>query len=499
MSSYVSPVYEATQAVENFNGVPRFGHSDDITNVIDGDGRFDYISGIIFIPCFMISVYILWIVLVSIFKCCKVRFVSGKNLKPGKSAFVIRSIFLFFNLSAVLALILYVTKGASSFIDVLDSVQNVSQSLGSTGDRAVELTGRLVETSNNIIPLRDDLVTTLNSGLCPADPTLNDELSDLTSDLVDSLTLLDNFFQDDILRIQEGFASTLAETDDIVDQVFDVVGEWLRFLPYSSIPCFINVGLLFIGLILTWIGSSPKCYSSILTCFVLPILLASILLFIISSSILSIAGVGLSDLCLGGDTESPEGTIQAIMEEVDQLEGTGLELFEYYIISGCRDEDPLIVLEELSDGLQPAIEFIGEVIDSVEPQKDDYSAFCGTDFGETVDSFTSVQSLLVDMDESLDIALDITSCETVNGIVIDVAHVTTCDKIPTAIGWMFVCFTLFGMCAMMMYMFRSACFPNEKASSDEDDEFLMAVPVGDEKFDMKTEKDLKPVVIGDED
>ena len=111
--------------MENFNGVPRFGHSDDITNLIDGD-RLDYALGVIFIPCFMISAYIVWVVLMSIFKCCKVRFVSGSNLKPGTSAFVIRSIFLFFNIAAAIALVLYMTKGASSILDVIASVRNVS-------------------------------------------------------------------------------------------------------------------------------------------------------------------------------------------------------------------------------------------------------------------------------------------------------------------------------------------------------------------------------------
>lgn len=492
--SYVSPVYEPTQAVESFNGVPRFDHSDDITNLIDGD-RLDYILGAIFIPCFLLSAYILWIVLITIFKCCKVRYVSGSNLKPGMSAFVIRSIFLFFNISAAIALVLYMTKGASSILDVIASVRDVSESLSETGDKAVELTGSLVATSNQIIPLRDGLLQSINDGLCPGNAAIEDELTDLTAGLVTELTELDSFFQDDILSLQKGFENSLVETEDAVGDILDDVEGWVRFLPYTSIPFFTVVGLLFIGLIMTWFGSRPKCYTTILTCIVLPILLGSILTCIISSSILSVAGVGVSDLCLGGDTASPEGSIEAIMEEIDQLDGTALDLFEHYVVTGCRSENPLSSLEQLFDELEAAIDAMNVVVTSLEDNKAAYDAVCGTDIVETISEFTSVQSLLVNMDNVLTTALDITSCENINGIVIDVAHVTTCDKIPTMIGWMFVSFTVFGICAMLMYTFRSACFQNEEEdpSSDDDEQFVMAAPA-----EKKGRRDLKPAVIGDE-
>lgn len=493
--SYVSPEYEPTTAVENFNGVPRFGHSDDITNLIDGD-RLDYALGVIFIPCFMISAYIVWVVLISIFKFCKVRFVSGSNLEPGTSAFVIRSIFLFFNISAAIALVIYMTKGASSILDVIASVRNVSTSLSNTGEQAVELTDSLVTTSDQIIPLRDGLVQSINNGLCPADPATDATLSDLTTNLVSLLTELDNFFQDDILSLSEGFDNSLAESDEVVGEVLDSVENWIRFLPYTSIPFFIVVGSLLIGLIMTWFGSRPRCYTAILTCIVLPTLLASILSCIMASSILSVAGVGVSDLCLGGDTASPEGSIEAVMEQIDQLGGTALDLFEYYVVTGCRSENPLTSLDQLSDELQDTIDDMNLVVKNLQDNKAIYDIACGTDTEQTITQFTTVQDLLVKMDDALDLTMDITSCESINGIVIDVAHETTCNKIPTMIGWMFVSVTIFGICAMLMYTFRSACFPNEEepSSDDENDEqFVMAAPAG-----KKGRDELKPAVIGDE-
>lgn len=149
MTSYIGPNYEPAGPVTAFHGVPRFGNTDDITELFDADGTIRivslqyYVLGTIFIASFLLAVYILFLCLIFIFKCCcrgdKSRVLAGlpfidvvyedkdTNANGSKALKFLRGTLLLCTSVIIVSGFVFLINGTLRFQAVADDVADVTE------------------------------------------------------------------------------------------------------------------------------------------------------------------------------------------------------------------------------------------------------------------------------------------------------------------------------------------------------------------------------------
>ena len=135
--TYIGPTYEPISSVESFNGVPRFGHLDDISELIkhiDDDELFvekaiSYALGTIFIASFLLASYIVFLIMISFFRClCRNKYpiLAGKSFDNARSvgSLVIRGFLVFLSIAAIISGVLFLVKGTASVQATADDVHS---------------------------------------------------------------------------------------------------------------------------------------------------------------------------------------------------------------------------------------------------------------------------------------------------------------------------------------------------------------------------------------
>jgi hypothetical protein len=168
-------------ATETFHGTPRFGRSNDFALLFSEDqaAQTSYIKGIIFIGVLIFTFFLVWLILLLVFKCLgkKVGFLSGaRMMDPGTRGSCTRpnKIRFFFCLSTVLAIvfaILLETKG-------LANLRNTTNSIQQSNDHVAYILEQFQGIANNIRAVgvtanqtRATIEAKLNN-FCPNDPNL---------------------------------------------------------------------------------------------------------------------------------------------------------------------------------------------------------------------------------------------------------------------------------------------------------------------------------------
>jgi hypothetical protein len=197
----------------------------------------------------------------------------------------------------------------------------------------------------------------------------------------------------------------------------------------------------------------------------------------------------LVDVCLGGESRSPEGTVKILVEKAG-LQGTFLEAANYYVINvsasfkihsrfmveiptkirfylfkkGCEGQftqktevDNLVeTLTSATNNMSGLQAFL------LSSDSQTFSAQCGinesrlveiqTAVDETISAFTELESIVVQ-------AQSIIECERINGVFVDIYHEAVCDSAPTTFLWMFcTCFIVL-LLGMLIFLLRGALIP----------------------------------------
>lgn len=118
---------------------PRFGHTDQISVLFDTDDasqRDDYLRGLVFIGAFILSFFLVWMVVLLVLKCCgrqRVGFLSGAPMQKKSSVvdynrpFRVRVAFVNAVLIFVVFAILLVVNGVTNLQDTVVAVSNSNQ------------------------------------------------------------------------------------------------------------------------------------------------------------------------------------------------------------------------------------------------------------------------------------------------------------------------------------------------------------------------------------
>ena len=139
--TYVGPIYEAIGPVKAFNGVPRFGHLDDISQLVlytDDEDLFlqnlaSYVFGIIFTAAFLLTSYIVLLIMISIFKCfcgSMIPILAGRPFRQERkdkrsvTSIIIRAFLFFASIATITSGFLFVSKGPTSVRAIADDIHD---------------------------------------------------------------------------------------------------------------------------------------------------------------------------------------------------------------------------------------------------------------------------------------------------------------------------------------------------------------------------------------
>jgi hypothetical protein len=122
------------------SNAPRFGHSSDFSELFSKEAGApeDYVAGLVFATGFILAVFILWSILLLIFKCLgpsQVGFLSGAPFKKPnhveeenfRRPFRVRMTVLGCGITFILFTILLVVKGITNLQDTVSTVSNSNQ------------------------------------------------------------------------------------------------------------------------------------------------------------------------------------------------------------------------------------------------------------------------------------------------------------------------------------------------------------------------------------
>jgi hypothetical protein len=131
-------VFQVT-ATETMSNAPRFGHTSDFSQLFSKEAGApdDYVAGLAFATGLILALFVLWSILLLIFKCMgpdKVGFLSGKFKKPKyvkeenfMTPLYVRMTVLGCCITFVLFTILLVVNGISNLQDTVSTVSNSNQ------------------------------------------------------------------------------------------------------------------------------------------------------------------------------------------------------------------------------------------------------------------------------------------------------------------------------------------------------------------------------------
>eukprot|EP00978_Attheya_sp_CCMP212_P006057 scaffold13640_cov65-Attheya_sp.AAC.3 len=160
---YRATFYRELPTTRSMRAMPRFGHSDSFSSLFDSgsDGQTDYILGLLFAAVFILVLFVLWGILLLIFKCLgqkRVGFLSGSAFaspKDSKKPIIIRSAFL---ISAFLILVfsgLSVTRGLNNLYNTVDTLIDSSREINKLMDDANVVSSSLASAGSTTRATRD--------------------------------------------------------------------------------------------------------------------------------------------------------------------------------------------------------------------------------------------------------------------------------------------------------------------------------------------------------
>jgi hypothetical protein len=255
-------------ATNAFGGVPRFGHSSEFSRVAyiaHGDNHAageDYILGLLFVGCFLLVFFLIWTLVLVVFKIAIRGFLSGEPfenphitdpasrklrqdaeedgeeyiedkawlLKPRR----IRITFFICGFLQILFSILLVTKGVANLQRTTDTVQVSTISLRLRVDEAIQTAQNLNQVGDTGLILRDQIVFDLDKdNFCPDNPAFANteagrDIVAAADGAVTMLKQLGDFIGKNVDSLEKGLRDANRNLDDLDASIEDMESnEWL--------------------------------------------------------------------------------------------------------------------------------------------------------------------------------------------------------------------------------------------------------------------------------
>jgi hypothetical protein len=320
-------VLQAT-AVNDFHVLPRFSHTDDFALLFSSNTKDveDYVLGLLFVACLVMSFFTVWGLLLLLFKCLGPKHLgvfSGHPFrKHGTFATVGRSIFAFSSLMVMIFSILLVTKGLTELQTTVDTADATNQDVMKISTEFMGISTNLKEVARAATPVRDELVDFLKNDICPLTPgsATESDIRKIGNSTLNAMEQLSNFIDD---RLQE-LDSTLMQVDDAtkkVDSAVDSTDFTGGAATAIMIPYFIVPSLLLVTLLLGWFEVYSEGYYCLTTWFLMPLFVLMVMFSFVAAGWVALATEGNADFCSGGGNHTPEGTIERALWQYNLTEG----------------------------------------------------------------------------------------------------------------------------------------------------------------------------------
>jgi len=288
----------------------------------------DYILGILFIPCFIVAVFLLWLLFSFIFSCCccgRAGFLGGSRFvkKDERQCCThVRNSRITFLISAALVVAfaaLFSLEGIvnveSSLNTFNDSLQvcfclyiftilrfkfillcffgfHPSQEFHNFVDRGSLAANQITNQVNQAKVLRDQAITYLTEGQALCSSYVSPYI-----DILNNSTSLDNYTTDYSLTLADAFDSLDVNTSGVERILRDLIDN--RVWIYYLVPIVVSslILIFIIGTIAAWFEKSNNCFETLQTCFLLPLLFIFLTVSLTLAVVLGLFNVPLSDIC----------------------------------------------------------------------------------------------------------------------------------------------------------------------------------------------------------
>jgi hypothetical protein len=260
----------------------RFGHSNNFTALFQEDEDVeDYFVGLIFVGCLIMSLFLVWALLLIVFKHClqqeEVGFLSGSAFRaprPPKSeapvdvreapppvdGFVMESkmrwpnrpmrgriVFLVSGIIYITFTALLVREGITNLQSSVNTLNRSAQQIRLISVEAADIIQvGLRDLKDGAASIREQIADQFQgNSFCPADPALENsvlgrDVSGQADDAIILLDLLDDFASDDLANLEDGVLTVASRSLDVAEYTDDIdLNDWealLILIPYIVVP-----------------------------------------------------------------------------------------------------------------------------------------------------------------------------------------------------------------------------------------------------------------------
>jgi len=489
--SYTS--YEESSLVQNWHGVPRFGGSSDVSDLVGTENEIsDYSVGLVFIPILIMTFFFCWSITIAIFACCNHCKAcnldsSKKNETSNTLKKFYRSVFLLFCFFGVFGCLLYLLIGLPVVVDAVEKVEDgqmdvqnmlndaysdieMLERIGSESESTrSRLEDNLEESCNDFDAVEDEfgidfqrIVNILTSGLESLEGFVISDLDDLSSDINEALDISEDVGSY-IDNISHGVNNSVIYLIIVAALMtffsFVVAFEWMFNISHFSVRC-ISLSVL------------------------IPIFGITVFIDVIILIVTTILVVMNADFC-NGDI-SPGNPINSIFNILEKLDidpsSYNYKAYEYYLKDSCQGTYPLRFLEGYENDLQGAIAYSSEFNQVIEDiGVDELSRVCGNDATELVVLSGEVEEFSASSLTDLATVLDningengYLTCNTILPLYDTYIKEGVCVDLMEAWNAAFIFFTTLAIVSMVIFSSSAFYEPTRK-------EFLTLVEEGDEE------------------
>jgi len=500
----MSFAYEPVAATERMHGMPRWGYTDDFSKLFseDSDETKDYIYGLLFGATLILSLFLIWLIVILVFKCMgqrRVGFLSGAPFtrtpetsdigENFKRPIIARLVFLSFGLILITFGVLLVTKGVTNLRDTVQNFHFTNREVRTITREVGDISTSLRLIGESTKEIRDSIVENLGN-FCPGGNTsevTDFNIDEVAEDTVDLLDGLGDFLNTDLLDLEESLDTAVKTSEDVEDTTTKIdLNDWQALI--VLIPLIVVPSILMVAVLMAMFESSHPTFTKIIDWFFLPLFVLITLFAIAGCGAIMIVSTANADWCYGSDSSefndldinvnSPDSTVFNILNE-SGISTTGLVFrgVRFYV-SQCRAEDPFVFIDNYKADLTKSdrtVSSLSDVFDDVGISR--LSVACGIDFAP-------FQALVKIMDDSLKVLIDnnisvleILRCDRITPIYTNLAYDATCNYSMTGVTWIWSSLLIISTCSMIMIMLRSSM-----QETVFEDQMLMNKDLGDAQY-----------------
>lgn len=466
--------YEPISAVKSWGGITRFGHEREFAALFspDKDEQVDYSVGLIFVTALLFTFFFVWTVAIVVLKCMgpyQVGFLSGYHfVKPDdvekdryRRPFWVRIAFLNCGVFVILFSVLLVTQGIGNLKTTAKEVGESNKDIQNLVKEANGIAATLVDIGESSVAIRDEVVSHLGN-FCPGNPNLEQEtgvdFDKIANEAIDKLDLLEDFIEGNVKDLQRDLTK-VEDATETIDDVVEAVDVWDWQTLLFVVPLVSLSTLLIFGTFAVMMGASVKWYQCVTTNFFLPLFCVAITFCWVWCSFFGIIGVVNADVCSGGTTESPDGTIFSVLEKQNYNTDTLVYKAVRYYIQSCRTEFPFEFISDYEVDIDNARTSVDQVLTNMESVTvARLDSLCGaqSDFAAFQILMETMETNLQRLAGSAELSLRLLSCERISPIYTNALYEATCTYNMTGVTWVFSSLLVISISGLLMIMFRSS-------------------------------------------